>query len=130
VSSTQGATNSLPASATLTVSAPDVTLSKAFTPAIINPRHLDADDFGRQHRAKRRQPSALGLADTLPANVRIATLPDASTTCGSGTVSAAPGGSTIDLTAAALRQARRARSRSTSRARRSARTSIRFRPAT
>ena len=103
VTSTQGATNSLPASATLTVSAPDVTVSKAFTPATINPSGISTLTISVSNVAARSVAlSALALTDTLPANVTIAPSPDASTTCGSGTVTAPAGGTSIALSGGSI----------------------------
>ncbi len=98
VTSAQGATNKTPATATLTVSVPNVTLSKAFSPATIAPTGVSTLTITVANTASGAVALlGIALADALPANVAIAATPNASTTCGSGSVSATAGGSSVAL---------------------------------
>jgi uncharacterized repeat protein (TIGR01451 family) len=99
VSSAQGATNTTPATATLTVLAPGVTLSKAFAPSTIAPSGISRLTISVANTASGAIAlTAMSLTDTLPSGVTIATAPAASTTCGSGAVTAPAGGGSVALT--------------------------------
>ncbi len=98
VSSAQGATNKTPATATLTVSVPNVTLSKAFSPATIAPTGISTLTITVANTASGAVAlTGAALTDALPAGVTVAATPNASTTCGSGTVTAPAGGSSVAL---------------------------------
>jgi len=87
-----------------------VTLSKAFAPATINPSGISTLTISVANTAAGSiDLSALALSDALPAGVTIAASPGGSTTCGSGTVTAVAGGTSVSLSAAASPRARRAR---------------------
>jgi len=74
VSSAQGATNTTPATATLTVLAPGVTLSKAFAPSTIAPSGISRLTISVANTASGAIAlTAMSLTDTLPSGVTIAT---------------------------------------------------------
>jgi uncharacterized repeat protein (TIGR01451 family)/fimbrial isopeptide formation D2 family protein len=104
VTSAQGATNGASASATLIVgNASPVTVTNAFTPPVIAPGATSTLTI----TVVNSEPGAIaltgvGLTDALPPNVVVAATPNASTTCTSGTVTAAAAGSTIVLSGASL----------------------------
>ena len=85
------------ASATLTVNEapPSVTLS--FDPATIRQGGVSRLTYGLGNGAAVGA-SEVALSDTLPANVVVASAPDARTTCTGGTVEATAGGNTITYT--------------------------------
>ena len=98
VSSLQGATNDVPATATLDVSAPDVELSKAFAPAAINPHGISTVTIAIANtKSGAIALSKLALTDTLPAGVTVASAARATTTCANGNASATPGGNSVTL---------------------------------
>ncbi len=101
---TSNGNNAAPAFATLTVVSENIgpTLSKAFSPAtvdagdtsiltitLINPDDTDAT-------------LTAPLIDTLPSGVVVAAIPNASTTCSGGTVTAVAGGSTVTLSTGSI----------------------------
>jgi uncharacterized repeat protein (TIGR01451 family) len=97
LSSTQGATNAAPASAPLTVRTADVVLTKAFSPDTIAPNGISRLSIAIGNTAANATAlTGVGLVDTLPSGVKVATTPNAATTCG-GTVSVAAGGSSLRL---------------------------------
>ena len=99
LTSNEGATNTLAANATLVVNAPDVTLTKAFSPTPITVGGTSALTITVANTAANAVAlTGVALTDTLPANVAIAATPNASTTCGSGTASATAGGNNVALT--------------------------------
>ncbi len=103
VTSTQGATNAAPATATLTVAAPNVTLTKAFGPSTIFPSGISVLTISVANTASGSVAlTGIALSDALPSGVTIAATPGASTTCGSGSVAATAGGSTVALTAGSV----------------------------
>ena len=96
-----GYANQQSSSATNTLTpAPNVTLSKAFSPAQIAANGVSALTITVANTAAGSAPlSAMALTDSLPANVIVAATPGASTTCAGGTVTAVAGASTIALAA-------------------------------
>jgi uncharacterized repeat protein (TIGR01451 family) len=103
VTSTQGASNTAAATATLTVTASNVTLSKSFLPATINPGGTSVLTLTIANTATGAGAlTGLALTDTLPAGVTIAATPATSTTCGAGTVAATAGGTSVALSAGTL----------------------------
>ncbi len=86
--------NAPAATATLTVDAADaLVFTKAFSPSTIAQGGVSRLSYGLRNDAAVGATS-ISLSDTLPADVVVAGVPDASTTCG-GTVTAAAGGDTI-----------------------------------
>jgi uncharacterized repeat protein (TIGR01451 family) len=104
LTSTQGATNSAPASAVLNIgNVSGVTLAKSFTPALIAAGGTSVLQITINNTMTGAVAlSALALNDTLPANVVIAPAPTASTTCGTGVVSAVAGGTVVGLAGGTL----------------------------
>jgi uncharacterized repeat protein (TIGR01451 family) len=103
VTTTQGASNTAAATATLTVTASNVTLSKSFTPATINPGGTSVLTLTIANTATGAGAlTGLALTDGLPAGVTIAATPATSTTCGAGTVTATAGGTSVALSAGTL----------------------------
>ncbi len=104
VTSLQGATNGAPASAALNIgNISGVTLAKNFAPAQIATGGLSTLTVTISNTAASALPlSAIALTDSLPVNVVIAALPNATTTCTGGTVSAAAGGTTVGLAGASM----------------------------
>jgi len=71
--------------ATLAVNAPDVTLTKAFSPTPITVGGTSVLTVTVANTAANAVAlTGVALTDTLPANVTIGTTPNAATTCGSG----------------------------------------------
>jgi uncharacterized repeat protein (TIGR01451 family) len=100
---TQAITNSVPASAVLTIALNTLTLSKAFAPASIRANGTSVLTITIPNTAGGAVAlSAMTLTDTLPANVTIAALPNASTTCGAGAVSALAGAASVALSGGSL----------------------------
>jgi uncharacterized repeat protein (TIGR01451 family) len=99
ITTTQGATNGAPATATLQIAdATGVTLTKSFTPARMAPGATSVLTITIANAATGAITlTGAALTDTLPATVTIASTPNASTTCGAGTVTAVAGGSTVSL---------------------------------
>ena len=83
-----------PASATLTVDEAPLIVSMGFSPSTIAQGGVSRLSYGLRNDAAVGATS-ISLSDTLPADVTVADAPDASTTCGGGTVTAAAGGDTI-----------------------------------
>jgi uncharacterized repeat protein (TIGR01451 family) len=78
--------------------APNVTLAKSFSPITIAPGGTSTLTIAVANTANGSAPlSGMTLADTLPAGMTIAPTPNASTTCGAGTVTAVAGASTVAL---------------------------------
>jgi uncharacterized repeat protein (TIGR01451 family) len=100
----QASTNTLPASAILNVAnASGVGLTKAFAPAVIAPGATSVLTIALANtQANAVALSALTFVDNLPANVTIASTPNASTTCAGGTAAAVAGGSLVTLSGAAM----------------------------
>ncbi|MER5495186.1 hypothetical protein [Streptomyces sp. NPDC002490] len=82
----------------------DVTpqLDKAFVPASITEGSTSTVTFTVTNTTELAAKNGFGFTDTLPAGVTVAATPNAATTCGSGTVDASAGGSTIGLTDGSL----------------------------
>jgi uncharacterized repeat protein (TIGR01451 family) len=99
LTSDQGATNTNPGTATLTVNdATDVTLTKAFSPVTIAAGGVSTLTISIANTSGGSSAlTALAVSDTLPAGISIAATPNASTTCGAGAVTGAAGGTTIAL---------------------------------
>ena len=85
---------STPASATLTVGEAPLIVSMGFSPSTIAQGGVSRLSYGLRNDAAVGATS-ISLSDTLPADVVVAGVPDASTTCGGGTVTAAAGGDTV-----------------------------------
>jgi uncharacterized repeat protein (TIGR01451 family) len=104
VTSTQGATNTAPASAVLNIgNVSGVTLAKSFAPALIAANGTSTLTVTIANTQAGSLPlSSIALIDTLPANVVIAPVPAAATTCTAGTVSAAPGGTSVSISGASM----------------------------
>jgi len=78
--------------------APNVTLAKAFSPVTIAPGGTSTLTISVANTANGSAPlSGMTLADALPAGMTIAPTPNASTTCGAGTVTAVAGASSLAL---------------------------------
>jgi len=93
--------NSNSASATTTLTpAPNLTLAKAFAPATINPGGISTLTITLNNTAPGAAPlSGVAFTDAmLPSNVVIAPTPNASTTCGTGTVTAVAAATNVSLT--------------------------------
>ncbi len=104
VTSTQGITNTSPASAPLTIAiAGTVTVSKAFLPTSIGIGGTSTLTISINNSAVGAIAlSSVQLADALPANVTVAAIPAASTTCVSGSVTALAGASSVSLAGASI----------------------------
>ena len=102
--STQGATNTAPATAVLAVSAPfPVTISKAFSPVSVTLGGTSTLSVLVSNTGTGAIPlTTVGLTDILPAGVTVAPIPNASTTCGAGTVTATPGRTSVALAGGAV----------------------------
>ena len=99
ITTSQGSSNTSPASATLTVvNAANVTLTKAFSPTpIVTGGTSTLTLTVANTAASAIALTGISLNDSLPSGVTVATVPNASTTCGAGTVSAAAGGTLVTL---------------------------------
>ena len=98
----QGATNSSPAQATLAVLNPNgVTVTKGFAPAQIAAGGTSTLTIGLANTSGSAL-NALSISDALPANVTVAPVPNASTTCTGGTVTASAGSSSVTLAGGSL----------------------------
>jgi uncharacterized repeat protein (TIGR01451 family) len=99
VTTTQGAKNPAPATAPIAISnAPGVTLTKAFNPVSILPGGTSVLTISIADTATGAVSlTGMNLTDTLPTNITVATTPAASTTCGSGTVTATAGATSVAL---------------------------------
>ncbi|MFD8396710.1 hypothetical protein ACFV2N_48155 [Streptomyces sp. NPDC059680] len=84
----------------------DVTpsVTQVFSPNSITTGENSTLTFTINNTSELGAKNDFGLTDPLPAGVTIASTPNASTTCGNGTVSAAAGGSSIALTGGDLAQ--------------------------
>ncbi len=103
LTTTQGVSNPSPATATLTVNLSGITLAKAFAPAVIGAGGTSVLTITIPNTATGSVAlSAMALSDALPSGVTIAATPNAATTCGAGTVSAAAGGTSVALAAGTL----------------------------
>jgi uncharacterized repeat protein (TIGR01451 family)/fimbrial isopeptide formation D2 family protein len=104
VTTTQGATNGTPATAALNVgNVSGITLAKSFSPAAIAVNGTSTLTVTIANTAATAVAlSSIGLTDSLPANVTIATLPNASTTCTGGATAANAGGTTVGLSGTSL----------------------------
>ena len=91
-----------PALATLTVDEAPLIVLMEFSPSTIAQGGVSRLSYGLRNGAAVGATS-ISLSDTLPADVVVAGVPDASTTCGGGTVTAAAGGNRSPLPAALLR---------------------------
>ena len=83
-----------PALATLTVDEAPLIVSMGFSPSTIAQGVVSRLSYELNNGAAVGATS-ISLSDTLPADVAVAGVPDASTTCGGGTVTAAAGGDTV-----------------------------------
>jgi uncharacterized repeat protein (TIGR01451 family) len=99
VSSTQGASNSNTATATLNVgNTSGVGIGKSFAPVNIPPNGTSVLTITVSNTGTTAVPlSALAVTDTLPTNITVASTPNASTTCTGGTVTAAAGATSVVL---------------------------------
>jgi uncharacterized repeat protein (TIGR01451 family) len=99
LTTTQGASNPSPVTAPIDIqNAPSVTLTKAFAPVSIVPSGVSTLTIAVANTAAGAFAlSGMALTDTLPAHITIAATPNASTTCGAGTVTAVAGGSTVAI---------------------------------
>ncbi len=95
----QASTNATPVSALINVgNASGVTLAKAFLPNVIAPGATSVLTITLANtQANAQALSALTFNDNLPANVKLAATPNASTTCVGGTVGAVAGGTVVTL---------------------------------
>ncbi len=89
------------ASATLTVNEAPLSVSMAFSPAMIGQGGVSRLTYGLDNGAAVGATS-VALSDMLPEDVVLASDPDASTTCTGGTLTAQGGGNTITFTGGAL----------------------------
>jgi uncharacterized repeat protein (TIGR01451 family) len=82
----------------------DVTpqLDKEFSPAAIEAGDVSTVTFTVTNTTELAAKSGFGFTDNLPTGVSVAATPNASTTCGAGTVAATAGGTTIGLTGGSL----------------------------
>ena len=92
---------STPASATLTVDEAPLIVLMEFSPDTIAQGGVSRLSYGLRNDAAVGATS-ISLSDTLPADVAVAGVPDASTTCGGGTVTAAAGGNQISYSGGAV----------------------------
>ncbi|HEX4480398.1 MAG TPA: hypothetical protein VH082_06285 [Rudaea sp.] len=99
---TQNVTNTAPTTADLTITAP-LGITKAFSPTSISSGNTSTltitipnTDSGAIAL------SGMALSDQLPAGVTVASTPNASTTCGGGTVTATGGDTTVALSGGSL----------------------------
>jgi uncharacterized repeat protein (TIGR01451 family) len=99
VTTTQGAKNPVAATAPIAITnAPGVTLTKAFNPVSILPGSTSVLTISIADTATGAVSlTGMNLTDTLPTNITIAATPAASTTCGSGTVTATAGATSVAL---------------------------------
>jgi uncharacterized repeat protein (TIGR01451 family) len=99
VSSTQGASNSNTATATLNVgNTSGVGIGKSFAPVNIPPNGTSVLTITVSNTGTTAVPlSALAVTDTLPTNITVASTPNASTTCTGGTVTVAAGATSVVL---------------------------------
>jgi uncharacterized repeat protein (TIGR01451 family) len=101
---TQGVSNTAPASATLTVStAPGLTLTKAFVPATIVLGATSRLTVTLANTAVGAVAlSNLAVTDALPSGLLVAPTPNAATSCAAGTATANAGGTSVALSGGAL----------------------------
>lgn len=78
--------------------------SKAFSPSTINSEQTSKLTFTIENTTELAAKNGFSFTDALPAGVTIAPAPNASTTCGNGTVTAAAGGSSVALNGGDLAQ--------------------------
>jgi uncharacterized repeat protein (TIGR01451 family) len=99
LSDAQGSTNAAPAQATLNVgNSSGVAIAKTFAPVAIPTNGSSTLTIQIVNAASDAVAlSGMSLTDTLPTNVRVAATPNATTTCGAGTVAAAPGATAVSL---------------------------------
>ena len=90
-----------PALATLTVNEAPLVVSMEFSPSTIAQGGVSRLSYDLRNGAAVGATS-ISLSDTLPADVVVAGVPDASTTCGGGTVTAAAGGNQISYSGGAV----------------------------
>ena len=90
-----------PASATLTVDEAPLIVSMSFSPSTIAQGGVSRLSYELNNGAAVAATS-ISLSDTLPADVAVAPEPNAATTCGGGTLTAAAGGDTIAFADGAL----------------------------
>ena len=90
-----------PASATLRVNEAPLVVSMGFSPDTIAQGGVSTLIYRLRNDAAVGATS-ISLSDTLPADVVVAGVPDASTTCGGGTVTAAAGGNQISYSGGAV----------------------------
>jgi uncharacterized repeat protein (TIGR01451 family) len=95
---TQGAGNSSAATADLTIAPAAVTLSKIFAPASIIAGAASTLTITLPNTAAAAVAlTSVSLSDALPTGLTIAAAPNATTTCGAGTLTATAGGSSVAL---------------------------------
>ena len=90
-----------PASATLTVDEAPLIVSMEFSPDTIAQGGVSRLSYDLRNDAAVAA-TEVSLTDMLPADVVVADVPDASTTCGGGTLTAAAGGDTVAFTGGAV----------------------------
>ena len=100
----QGSTNTATAEAALNVgNSSGVGIAKTFAPAAIAANGTSALTITLVNSAASAVAlSAMGLTDALPANLKVAATPNASTTCGAGSVNAPPGATSVTLAGGTL----------------------------
>ena len=92
---------STPATATLTVNEAPLSAAMAFTPSTIAQGGISTLSYTLSNGAAIAA-TEVSLTDTLPANVVVADVPDARTTCTGGTLTAAAGGSDVSWSGGTL----------------------------
>jgi uncharacterized repeat protein (TIGR01451 family) len=104
VTTVQGATNSNVATATLNVgNTSGVGIGKSFAPVNIPPNGTSVLTITLSNTGSSAVAlSAVDVSDALPANITVASTPNASTTCAGGMVTAAAGATSVALAGAAL----------------------------
>ncbi|MES9861095.1 MAG: hypothetical protein ABW157_09090 [Candidatus Thiodiazotropha sp. LLP2] len=101
ISSAEGSSNSTPVSATLTSASADVGINKAFNPIIVTggmPSLLTIDVINSSGTTIHD----VAFTDIFPDGIVVYPVPDASTNCLGGTVTAVPGGTSVGLVGATL----------------------------
>jgi uncharacterized repeat protein (TIGR01451 family) len=100
----EGAKNGAPATAPIAIAnAPNVVLSKAFSPTTIAPTGVSTLTITIANTAAGADSlTGMNLTDNLPANITIAAPPTASTTCGAGVVTAVAGATSVALAGGAV----------------------------
>ncbi|HTW83248.1 MAG TPA: hypothetical protein VMD91_04150 [Candidatus Sulfotelmatobacter sp.] len=99
----QSVSNGAPATANLTITPASLTIAKAFAPASITAGATSTLTITIPNTASGAVAlSGVTLTDALPNGVTIAATPNAATTCGTGTVTATAGGTSVALNGGTL----------------------------